>query len=41
MDESYVILGAILIIWLGVLGYLVTLDRRVRRVDRKVRNDEV
>ena len=41
MDDSYVVLGAILIVWLGLFGYLVALDRRIRRVDRKVGTDEV
>jgi CcmD family protein len=40
MNDSLVVLGAILIVWLGIFGYLVALDRRVRRVDRKVGNDE-
>ena len=41
MNETYIVLGAILIVWLGVFGYLVALDRRIRRVGRKVGNDEV
>jgi CcmD family protein len=41
MDSgSYVVLGAILVIWFGILGYLVALDRRVNQLSRKVRNDE-
>ena len=41
MDSgTYVVLGAILVIWLGILGYLVALDRKVGRLSRKVKNDE-
>jgi len=41
MDSgTYIVLGAILVIWFGILGYLVALDRRVSQLSRKVKNDE-
>ena len=40
MDGSTVVLVAILVIWLGILAYLVTLDRKVGRLERKVKKDE-
>lgn len=35
MSGTGVILAAILVIWFGVLGYLVTLDRKVSRKNGK------
>lgn len=35
MSGTGVILAAILVIWFGVLGYLVTLDRKLSRKNGK------
>jgi CcmD family protein len=40
MSTTATILGALLVIWLGVLVYLVSLDRKIGRLDRKDHRDE-
>ncbi len=35
MSGTGVLLTAILVIWFGVLGYLVALDRRTRNLQKK------
>jgi CcmD family protein len=40
MDGSTVVLVAVLVVWLGILAYLITLDRKVGRLERKVKKDE-
>jgi CcmD family protein len=40
MSGTAYVLGAILVIWLGVLFYLVALDRKVSRLEGKVHRDE-
>ncbi len=40
MNSTYVILIAILVIWLGIWIYLVALDRKVSRLDREVKRHE-
>jgi CcmD family protein len=40
MSGTAVILGAILVIWFGVLGYLVALDRKLTRLDRRTKPPE-
>lgn len=35
MSGTAVILTAILVIWFGILGYLVTLDRKISRMNGK------
>jgi CcmD family protein len=40
MNGSTVILAAILIIWAGVLAYLVALERKVSRLERKAKRNE-
>lgn len=40
MNGSLVIVSAILLIWFGVLIYLISLDRKVARLSRKVGRDE-
>lgn len=40
MSGSVVILSAVLVIWLGILLYLVWLSRKVDRIKRKVHTDE-
>jgi CcmD family protein len=37
MNETGVLLAAILVIWFGILGYLVALDRRTRNIQKKGR----
>ncbi len=36
MSDTNVILIAILVIWAGVFGYLIVLDRKVARLAKKV-----
>ena len=40
MSGSMVILSAVLVIWLGILAYLVVLSRKMNRLKRKVPDNE-
>ena len=40
MNSTYVVLAAILIIWLGIFFYLVTLDRKLNRISREINRHE-
>lgn len=35
MDANYVVMIAVLIIWTGIFLYLVTLDRKVTKLEKK------
>ena len=36
MNGTYVVLTAVLVIWIGIFLYLVSLDRKVRALDAKL-----
>ena len=40
MSETTVVLAAILVIWFGVLAYLVSLERKVSRLEKRVKAHE-
>jgi CcmD family protein len=40
MNSTYVVLAAILVIWLGVFFYLMTLDRKLNRIRREMKRHE-
>jgi CcmD family protein len=40
MNGTTVILAAVLVIWAGVLAYLIALERKVNRLERKAKRDE-
>ena len=40
MNGTAVVLGAILVIWLGVFFYLVSVERKLNRLNRKVNSHE-
>ena len=40
MNSTYVVLGAILVVWLGVFFYLVSLDRKLNRISRELSRHE-
>ena len=40
MSSTYVVLAAILVIWLGVFFYLVSLDRKLNRISREMKRHE-
>jgi len=35
MDANYVVMAVILIVWLGIFLYLLSIDRKVRRLEGK------
>ena len=39
-DKLYVVLGVVLIIWLGISAYLVRTDRRLARLEREAERAE-
>jgi CcmD family protein len=40
MSGTGYVLSAILVIWLGVFFYLVSVERKLNRLSRKVHSDE-
>ncbi len=40
MNSTYITLAAILIIWLGIFFYLVSLDRKLNRIRREMSRHE-
>jgi len=40
MSGTQIVLGAVLVIWLGVFLYLLALDRKIQGLARKVERNE-
>lgn len=40
MEPLYIVLGIILIIWIGIFGYMMYLDREVKNLNKIVKNLE-
>jgi CcmD family protein len=38
MDANYVVMAVTLIIWAGLFGYLISLDRKVNRLEKRNEN---
>jgi CcmD family protein len=38
MDANYVVMAVTLIVWIGIFLYLVSLDRKVKRLEKKNEN---
>lgn len=40
MNDIYVVMLTVLVIWVGIFLYLVVLDRKIARLGREVNRDE-
>jgi CcmD family protein len=36
-NQMYIVLGIVLLVWFGIVGYLVRLDRKVRRLEDQIK----
>ena len=36
-NQMYIVLGIVLLIWFGIVGYLVRLDRKLQRLEDQMR----
>jgi len=40
MEPIYVVLTIILIIWFGIFGYMLNMDKEVKKLSKKIKNLE-
>jgi CcmD family protein len=36
-NQMYIVLGIVLLVWIGIVGYLVRLDRKVKRLEDQMK----
>ncbi len=36
-NQMYIVLGIVLLVWFGIVGYLVRLDRKVQRLEDQIK----
>lgn len=36
-NQMYIVLGIVLLVWIGIVGYLVRLDRKVQRLEDQIK----
>ena len=39
-NQMYIVLVITLIIWLGIIGYLVRLEKKIGTIERRLKKDE-
>ncbi|HTP81287.1 MAG TPA: CcmD family protein [Bacteroidota bacterium] len=38
-NQLYIVLAIVLLIWAGIVAYLIALDRKVRKLEQSLRKD--